>query len=127
MSNYGYAAVSQVSAGPEAPDVYKKEKKKMGWFTRWFDRKVKESWHRARDEEYAKPVLVSRGPDRIDANGLSMKIYSADGGTILEFSHYDSVRDRHSTSLHVISQTDNFEERVSQCITMELLRQGIAK
>jgi hypothetical protein len=119
--------------GAETPDRYHnvKEQKKMGWFSRWFDRKVKEAWERARNEpqapsSYPMTMVAARDP-RIDADGLSMNIYGADGGTVLEFRHYNSKTDRHENSLHVISQSENFEERVAQAITMELLRKGIAK
>jgi hypothetical protein len=35
--------------------------------------------------------------------------------------------DRHETNLYVIPQNESFEERVAASITMELMRQGIAK
>jgi len=120
----GGAVVSQGSYGP----IEEHKEKKMGWFTRWFDRKCRESWERARNEP-SPPVsinAVERGP-RLDANGLSMNIYAADGGTVLEFRHYDIKRDRSENTLHVISQNENFEERVAQAITLELMRTGIAK
>lgn len=108
----------------QAPDVYEKKKEnKVGWFTRWFDRKCRNSWDRARNEAYsASPSHTSPG---LDANGLSLSIYGADGGTVLEFRHYDHKTERTSNSLHVIGQNENFEERVASCITMELLRKGI--
>ena len=108
----------------ETPDAYEKKKeKKVGWFTRWFDRKCRDSWDRARNEiQHSSPVCTS---PRLDSNGLSLSIYGADGGTVLEFRHYDHRTDRSSNNLYVIGQNENFEERVAGCITMELLRKGI--
>lgn len=119
----------------QTPDIYtdyvnkaeRKVEKKVNWFTRWFDRKCQEAWERARENSHHSPLIQSapdRGP-RLDANGLSLNIYSADGGTVLEFRHYDIKRDRSENALHVISQNENFEERVAQAITMELLRKGM--
>ena len=63
----------------------------------------------------------------LDSHGLSLNIYGADGGTVLEFRHYDISKDRSDYALHVISQNENFEERVAQAITMEMLRKGIMR
>lgn len=104
-----------------------RKEEKMGWFTRWFDRKCREAWERARNEPMP-PCLPSGfrdGPSQIDSNGLSLNIYGADGGRVLEFRHYNHKTDRHENSLHVISQNENFEERLAQAITMELMRKGI--
>jgi hypothetical protein len=124
MNYISNGKASMYIAAAEAPDVYEKKKeKKVGWFTRWFDRKCRDSWDRARGE-IPQPSRESASP-RLDANGLSLSIYGADGGTVLEFRHYDHRTERSSNSLHVIGQNENFEERVASCITMELLRKGI--
>lgn len=103
-----------------------RKEKRVGWFTRWFDRKCREAWERAKDSDLTPSTYISPvKSNSLDSSGLRLSIYGADGGTILEFSHYDHKTDRHSNSLHVISQTDNFEERVAQAITMEMLRKGI--
>ena len=103
-----------------------RKEKQVGWFTRWFDRKCRESWERANEGNIPSVYIDSPKQARLDSNGLNLCIYGADGGTVLEFRHYDHKTDRHSNSLHVISQTDNFEERVAQAITMEMLRKGLS-
>lgn len=129
-SNTKWYAVPGAAAASvyQTDSTYKKEQK-MGWFTRWFDRKCREAWERARNEPMPPclPNVVAEHGPRVGANGLSMNIYAADGGTVLEFRHYDIRHDRHENTLHVIGQNENFEERVAQAITMELLRKGIAK
>jgi len=101
----------------------------MKWFDNWFRRKCKEAWI-TRDEPanpstYATSAAFPRGG--LDSYGLSLNIYGADGGTVLEFRHYDISKDRSDYALHVISQNENFEERVAQAITMEMLRKGIGR
>jgi len=105
----------------------------MKWFDNWFRRKCKEAWE-TRDEPmnavYASPGMISATKSHrsgLDSNGLNLNIYGADGGTVLEFRHYDMNKDRSDYALHVISQNENFEERVAQAITMEMLRKGITR
>jgi len=104
----------------------------MKWFNNWFRKKCKEAWH-AEQCEPAYPSTGANSPVSIsrygglDSHGLSLNIYGADGGTVLEFRHYDISKDRSDYALHVISQNENFEERVAQAITMEMLRKGIMR
>jgi hypothetical protein len=102
----------------------------MKWFNNWFRKKCKEAWE-TRDGP-ANPstyLTLSAASPRsgLDSNGLSLSIYGADGGTVMEFRHYDHAKDRSDYSLHVISQNENFEERVAHAITMEMMRKGIGR
>jgi hypothetical protein len=74
-------------------------------------------------------MIIGTTPTRsgLDSNGLNLNIYGADGGTVLEFRHYDASKDRSDYALHVISQSENFEERVANAITMEMMRKGIMR
>ena len=106
----------------------------MKWFDNWFRRKCKEAWMTRDDEpttiySTGSMGIVKSTPHRsgLDSNGLNLNIYGADGGTVLEFRHYDHNKDRSDYALHVISQNENFEERVAQAITMEMLRKGITR
>jgi hypothetical protein len=103
----------------------------MKWFDNWFRKKCKEAWE-THDQPYPSNiglVNATKHPVRhgLDSHGLTLSIYGADGGTVLEFRHYDHNKDRSDYSLHVISQNENFEERVAQAITMEMLRKGISR
>lgn len=104
----------------------------MKWFDNWFRRKCKEAWESpdpATIYSAGSMGIVKSSPHRsgLDSNGLNLNIYGADGGTVLEFRHYDHNKDRSDYALHVISQNENFEERVAQAITMEMLRKGITR
>ena len=106
----------------------------MKWFNNWFKKKCKEAWYEAQNEP-VNPSTYAIGlasPSKhsghgLDSHGLNLNIYGADGGTVLEFRHYDISKDRSDYALHVISQNENFEERVAQAITMEMLRKGITR
>jgi hypothetical protein len=104
----------------------------MKWFDNWFRRKCKEAWMTRDDEPVyntASIGLVKASSHRsgLDSHGLNLNIYGADGGTVLEFRHYDASKDRSDYALHVISQSENFEERVASAITMEMMRKGITR
>lgn len=102
----------------------------MKWFDNWFRRKCKEAWE-SPDQPYPSNIgLVSAskaGRHGLDSHGLNLSIYGADGGTVLEFRHYDHNKDRSDYALHVISQNENFEERVAAAISMEMMRKGILR
>lgn len=96
----------------------------MKWFDKWFAKRVKKAW----DEAHSSPLVatnVLRTHDVLNSNGLNLTVYKADGGTVIEFRHYDPVKDRSMNSLHVITDNDDFAERLSEIITMELMKHGI--
>jgi hypothetical protein len=107
----------------------------MKWFDRWFANKCRWAWEQAREPSpdfsnfkistTASPGIPYNRSNSLNSAGLELTIYGADGGTILEFRQYDVNRDRCNYSLHVISSSDNFEERIAQAITMEMLKRGI--
>jgi hypothetical protein len=102
----------------------------MKWFDNWFAKKSKQSWEEAQKQHYATVTpsvnsgLISTYGG-LSSNGLNLTIYKADGGTIVEFRHYDPVKDRNNNSLHVIRDDVDFSQRLSEIITMELMRNGM--
>ena len=54
--------------------------------------------------------------------GISFKVYKASGGTIIETSFYDRVKDRHHNSLHVITEDKDIGKELGKIITMETLK-----
>lgn len=97
----------------------------MKWFDKWFAKKVKWAWDNAHSQGISVSPTTIRAYDGLNSNGLNLTVYKADGGTIVEFRHYDSVKDRNMNSLHVITDNDDFAERLSQIITMEIIRNGM--
>jgi hypothetical protein len=55
---------------------------------------------------------------------LRFTIYNASGGKIVEINHYDSKRDRHETSLHIIGSDEDFGDSLGKIAFIELLKKG---
>ena len=117
------SVVSRYFDHKEAPDVYNKETKKMNFLQRWFDKKVCESWYRAQQAP-ANPVRITSvdesGINSID--GLSIRLYGATGGQIVEFRKYDRHKDRTDCKLYVINAEQNFSEELAKIVSLEMLR-----
>jgi hypothetical protein len=105
------------------PPYYGKEKKKMGWFKRWISRIAAEAIEEDRLDKNS--VVYQSGTKGFDANGgLNMSVYPADGGYVIQFNHYDHRIDRNHQSLHIIGNSEDFPDRISQIITLELIKCG---
>jgi hypothetical protein len=92
----------------------------MKWFDRWFLKQTKKAWETANQESNILTV-ESIHPDKIDANGINMKLHVANGGYIVEFQRYDDRKDRYVNELHVINEGENFGERLSEIITLYVI------
>ena len=103
-------------SGESGPNIY--QNKKLGWFDRWFMNKSLDAWENFRTSS----VYPNRSFDA--NNGLNMSVYPADGGHIVQFNHYDHKIDRSYQSLHIINNDEDFAERISQIITLELIKGG---
>lgn len=110
--------------GAEAPDVYKKEIKKMNFLQRWFDKKVREAWDRSQSVP-ANPVKLTQlidEPSIGSIEGLTIRLYGATGGNIVEFRKYDRNKDRTDCRLYVINAEQNFSEELAKIVSLEMLR-----
>lgn len=74
-------------------------------------------------------VLVSynKVSTRADMNsqGMSFTLYHAQGGYVLEWSHYDQHSDRRSNRLYIIRDDEDFAQQVAHCVTLESLRRAV--
>ena len=66
-------------------------------------------------------ISDSEGPS-IQSTGFRLNVYSASGGTIIETTKYDRMKDDHRHSLHVVTDDKELGEELSKIITMESLR-----
>jgi hypothetical protein len=118
--------------GPYAAEIAAKhidsQPKKLNWLDRWFIRMSKRAWEAASDKSNmvyqtaSSPAVPTRS---FDANGgLNMTVYSADGGYVVQFNHYDNKIDRSYQNLHIIGHNEDFSDRISQIITLELIKNG---
>ena len=53
---------------------------------------------------------------------LNFKVYSAVGGKVVEFRRYDRKIDRNDTTTYIITNDQDFGERISKIATMEKLK-----
>lgn len=53
---------------------------------------------------------------------LNFKVYSAVGGKVVEFRRYDRRSDRSDTTTYIITNDQDFGERISKIATMENLK-----
>lgn len=75
-------------------------------------------------------ILVSaKGQDcsplensHINGKGFTLRVFRANGGTVVETSSYDDHRDRHVRGLHVIMDNEDIGEKLGKIITYESLK-----
>ena len=55
------------------------------------------------------------------SSGMRFTIYNANGGKVVQFSQYDSVKDRNRSSLYIVGDKDDLGQELSQIILKEQL------
>ena len=68
--------------------------------------------------------LISRDEEAVcgDEPVLNFKVYSAVGGKVVEFRRYDRKSDRNDTTTYIITNDQDFGDRISKIATMEKLK-----
>ena len=68
--------------------------------------------------------LVSRAEEAVcgDEPVLNFKVYSAVGGKVVEFRRYDRKSERNDTTTYIITNDQDFGDRISKIATMEKLK-----
>ena len=96
---------------------------------KWFKRLVAQWAHQGREyaEENCKVsrgLVTTRDSEAVcgDDPILNFKIYSAVGGKVVEFRRYDRKSDRNDTTTYIITNDQDFGERISKIATMEKLK-----
>ena len=90
---------------------------------RWLKRRLR-NWLNEPDYDRGseRPISVKE-TDHIEAEPvINFRIYSAQNGKILEFSKYDRAKDRNDRSVYIIGKGEDVAEKVSKCLSLELLR-----
>jgi hypothetical protein len=69
-------------------------------------------------------LVTSRDSEAVcgDEPVLNFKVYSAVGGKVVEFRRYDRHKDRNDTTTYIITNDQDFGERISKIATMEKLK-----
>jgi hypothetical protein len=113
----------------------------MKWFDKWFLNKSRWAWEYANEEaddtEGLIPVssnrkraraslvsTISRDSERpeLESQPMYLKVYRANGGTIVETRQYDRRKDENNTQLHVVTCDQDLGDALSKIITIESLR-----
>lgn len=69
-------------------------------------------------------LVTSRDSEAVcgDEPILNFKVYTAVGGKVVEFRRYDRKSDRSDTTTYIITNDQDFGERISKIATMEKLK-----
>lgn len=97
----------------------------MNWFKRMIIRWVREDWEDARigRPNYGGEVTTSdSGGEMMGDPVLHFKVYQAVGGRIVEFRRYDRSRGNSETTSYIITEDQNFGERIAKISTIENLK-----
>ena len=93
---------------------------------KWF-KKLVAGWAREGrnyEEDCATPNrLISTAENAInDDPVLNFKVYSAVGGKVVEFRRYDRKSDRNDSTTYIITNDQDFGDRIAKIATMEKLK-----
>lgn len=72
------------------------------------------------DEAVPVPTMLEEVGFAID--GIRLQVYKASGGFVVETRNYDRVKDRHNTSMHIVTDEEDLGERLGKIVMMEALR-----
>jgi hypothetical protein len=90
----------------------------------WLKRKIRRWLDDSEDTRASiNSSLKIRESDDISSDPiLNFKVFSAVGGRIVEFRKYDRNRDRNETQTYIITNDQDFGERIAKIATMENLK-----
>jgi hypothetical protein len=102
----------------------------MNWFKRMVIKWVRDDWENAREDQQVSYNTLSKNSmgiavskQSIDSEPtLNFKVYNAIGGKIVEFSRYDRRQDRSDHQTYIITQDQDFGERIAKIATLESLK-----
>jgi hypothetical protein len=95
---------------------------------RWLKRKIRD-WVRDANEEadmvIGSKLVASRDVEAsmCDADPiLNFRVFSAVGGSVVEFRRYDRKTDRSDTTTYIINKEDDFGDKISKIANLEMLK-----
>ena len=107
----------------------------MKFFDKWLYKKLRDMWEN--NEKYDEAMrfdsrinkmslvgsqAISVERNSIDANGFNLKVFRANGGTIIETRRYEMKTDRQTNGLYVITDDKDLGVEIGKIITMEGLK-----
>jgi hypothetical protein len=98
----------------------------MKWFKKLVAKWAHQGTNYAEVEEMktSRGLAISRDEAAVcsDDPVLNFKVYPAVGGKVVEFRRYDRKTDRNDTTTYIITNDQDFGERISKIATMEQLK-----
>lgn len=98
----------------------------MNWFKQMIIRWVREDWNTANriEKDTSVKLISNRDVEAVSESDpiLNFRVFSAVGGKIVEFRRYDRQRDRHETQTYIITNEQDFGERIAKIATMENIK-----
>jgi hypothetical protein len=95
---------------------------------KWLKRKIRD-WVRDANEEadmvIGSKLVASRDVEAsmCDADPiLNFRVFSAVGGSVVEFRRYDRKTDRNDTTTYIINKEDDFGDKISKIANLEMLK-----
>lgn len=90
-------------------------------FRRWLRNWLSQADNMVESDRVSKSSLTIRGSDEMSENPIRMNVYPASGGFVVETKTYDRQRDRHNTSLYIVTDGNNLGEELGKIVTMTAL------
>jgi hypothetical protein len=122
MSNNNTYSVGAKS--PIIPSIYvtkltpKKRKKKMNWFKRKFAEWGKEVWNEEK-ADFPYEAVQQSNPDLTSKKTFHFKIYTADGGYIIENNMTQYYRESDNPRLTVVKSYDDIPDVIKKIMMIE--------
>ncbi len=97
----------------------------MNWFKKMVVRWVRDDWENANKVSRGEVLVASRDVEAVSDSEpiLHFRVFSAVGGRVVEFRHYDRQKDRNHTTTYIITNEQDFGDRIAKIATMEALKQ----
>ena len=113
MSGYGQV-VATLGTSKSPRRIRKAKKVKLTLKQRF------RNWLMREEIEEDVPQMVEA--DRLSSEGMRMQIYKASGGYVVETRSYDSHKDRHFNTMHVITEEQDLGDSLGKIVMMEALK-----
>lgn len=90
---------------------------------KWLKRKIWD-WLNDNDNTHEFKLIESRNVDAIADSDpiLNFRVFSAVGGSVVEFRRYDRKTDRNDTTTYIITKDQDFGEKISKIANLELMK-----
>ena len=91
---------------------------------KWFKRKLAKWVNEYNNEpKPSRELVLSADSESVGSEPiLNFKVFPAVGGRVVEFRYYDRKMDRSHTTTYIITNEQDFGERISKIATLEVMK-----